>query len=411
MKLSATRLYNIHSFWMGLAFATMSTLNLVYQVELVGLNPLQLVLVGTALELSVFLFEIPTGVVADVYSRRLSTIVGTMLTGLAFIIEGSFPIFLAVTGAQALWGFGYTFISGAWPAWITDEVGPENVGPVLLRGSQYGMLGTLLGIPLSVGLGAIALNLPVVAGGAMILVLGLFMVLFMPEEGFRPTPARERETWRSMKQTLASGIALVRARRTLAMFLLIGLFIGLYSEGYDRLWTAHLLETFDLPDLGGLGVAGWFGVIRLGTLLLGLGATEVVRRRADLNDTRRAVRILQGLYTAMVAGLIAFALSGQLGLSLAALWLFNTMRTVAGPIQETWINQFIDSRVRATVLSMTGQVDALGQFAGGPVVGVIGTLRSIRAALVTTSLLLVPVVPLLGRTLVARSAARKTPGV
>ena len=53
----------------GLLFATVFTTAAVYRVEIALLNPLQLILVGTALELSVFLFEIPTGVVADLYSR------------------------------------------------------------------------------------------------------------------------------------------------------------------------------------------------------------------------------------------------------------------------------------------------------------------------------------------------------
>jgi len=63
-RLSATNVYLIlaggSSFLLMLNF----TINLVYQVETVGLNPLQLVLVGTLLELVCFLGEIPTGVVA-----------------------------------------------------------------------------------------------------------------------------------------------------------------------------------------------------------------------------------------------------------------------------------------------------------------------------------------------------------
>ena len=46
----------------------------VYLVQELHLSPLQLVLMGTAMEAAVFLFEIPTGVVADTYSRRLSLI-------------------------------------------------------------------------------------------------------------------------------------------------------------------------------------------------------------------------------------------------------------------------------------------------------------------------------------------------
>ena len=41
----------------------MVTVFMVYQVEVVRLDPLQLVLVGTALEVSAFIFEIPTGII------------------------------------------------------------------------------------------------------------------------------------------------------------------------------------------------------------------------------------------------------------------------------------------------------------------------------------------------------------
>jgi len=60
----------------GLFFAIYATMSLVYQAAVVGLNPLQLVLVGTVLEASYFLADVPTGVVADVYSRRLSIVIG-----------------------------------------------------------------------------------------------------------------------------------------------------------------------------------------------------------------------------------------------------------------------------------------------------------------------------------------------
>ena len=47
---------------------------------------------------------------------------------------------------------------------------------------------------------------------------------------------------------------------------------------------------------------------------------------------------------------------------------------------------------------MRSQADALGQVAGGPALGMIGTLFSIRAALVIGSLLLTPALWLYART-------------
>ena len=95
------------------AYALCFTLNLVFQVEVIGLEPLQVVLVGTMLELSIFVFEVPTGIVADLHSRRLSAVIGFALVGVGFMLEGIIATFAAAMLAQLVWGIGYTFTSGA----------------------------------------------------------------------------------------------------------------------------------------------------------------------------------------------------------------------------------------------------------------------------------------------------------
>jgi DHA3 family tetracycline resistance protein-like MFS transporter len=69
------------------------------------------VLVGTVLEIAVLTFEVPTGVLADTYSRRVSVITGFFLIGAGFVLEGSVPVFGAVLVAQVIWGAGYTLIN------------------------------------------------------------------------------------------------------------------------------------------------------------------------------------------------------------------------------------------------------------------------------------------------------------
>ena len=74
--------FRVHLWYSGLGSfggTLVWTAMMVYQVQVVGLSALQLVLVGTTMEVTAFLFEIPTGIVADVYSRRLSTIIGVFL--------------------------------------------------------------------------------------------------------------------------------------------------------------------------------------------------------------------------------------------------------------------------------------------------------------------------------------------
>src|SRR5690242_16555554 len=112
-RLSVYSVYLILEGQYGLAFTVTTTDNLPYKLEIAKLNPLQLVLVGTVLEVVCFLCQVPTGVLADLYSRRLSVVVGIVLTGLGFILEGSIPNFWAIAGGMIFYGIGATFVSGA----------------------------------------------------------------------------------------------------------------------------------------------------------------------------------------------------------------------------------------------------------------------------------------------------------
>src|SRR5262245_49965789 len=150
------------------------------------MSPLQLVLVGTFMELAIFVFEVPTGIVADVVSRRLSVVIGYVVMGVAIVFSAAIAEPWAVMAAWALWGFGYTFTSGAADAWLADEIGVANVQPVYLRSAQIGRAAALIAIGTSVALALVSLRLPIVVGGIVILLVGIVLALAMPENGFRP---------------------------------------------------------------------------------------------------------------------------------------------------------------------------------------------------------------------------------
>lgn len=391
-KWDAFRVYLLITGVSSLLFGMIFTLNLVYQAEVIGLNPLQLVLVGTLLEATAFIFEIPTGVVADVYSRRLSVLVGYLLIGVGFMIEGGFPLFGAVLLNQIIWGIGVTFTSGALEAWIADEVGEERLPNVLMRGAQVGRFGSILGIVLSGVLGSLSLALPVLMGGIGFVGLALLLVLFMPEQGFKRIPRAEREnTWSHMRTTFTSGIRTARLSPLLMTFLVISLVIGAHSEGFDRLWRAFMTESFTFPQIAGLGIAVWFSMFSIVGMLLQTAAVEIMRRRLDTAQQPRVGRVLTAISAAWAGGILLFALSGSFALAVVGLMVIEIMRGVADPLVQVWINRNIPSPVRATVLSTAPQLNALGQIGAGPAVGWVGVRFGLRIAITTTAAILFPV--------------------
>ena len=390
-RLNAYTVYLILAGVTAMLMAARDIAMALYFVREVGMNPFQLVFAGTVFMIAVVLCEVPTGVVADVYSRRLSVIIGTFVVGAALLLEGLVPSYWPILVAQALWGIGLTFNRGALEAWIADELpNKADLGNVYLRGAQAGYVGALAGIGLGVALASVRLNLVSVTAGAFFLGLGVFLSFAMPETGFSPAPRAGRRSWHVAGDTLRDGLRLVRYSTVLPLIMGIVFFLGMSSETYDRLWEVHFLNNFSFPGGSRFGPILWFGVIGAGGLVLSFITAEVVRRRLDTATHLSAVRVLLLINVGLMLSMVAFGLAGNFEVALAAYWFAYLLRRTNHPLFAAWLNQSLEPRVRATVISMSGQVDAIGQIAGGPAFGALATATGTRTAMVAAGLVLAP---------------------
>lgn len=390
LKIDATRVYLFMEIATGVCIGMVYVTNSLYEVTIAGLAPLQLVLIGTTVEVCTFLFEVPTGIVADAYSRRLSIIIGYILMGLGFLIEGFFPTFQAIVFSSVICGLGYTFTSGAKQAWITDEIGEERANQLFLRTSRLGAYAWLFALGATLLIGANNVAFPIRTGAFGVLLLGIVLAIIMPETGFRPTPREDRNTWQHMLHIFQQGADAVRAHPRLTNIVFIGLFYGLYSEGFDRLSVKLLVDHFQLPVFFGSNQVSFFILLEvLGTALY-IPMIRFVETRIDTSSPRAIGRAMLFATGGITLTMLSFALSPSLLLAVAAMTAVGLLRGVSGPLQTAWINQKLDSRVRATIHSMFGQVDAIGQVMGGPSVGLIANMFSVRLAISISSVLLSP---------------------
>lgn len=395
-RLPARTVYLVIETTYGFLFTMMATVFAIYVIVDAGLSPFRLLMLGTALELTILIFEVPTGVVADTVSRRLSVIVGLALTGVGFAITGAFPAFALLVVGQCLWGLGFTFVSGAEEAWITDEVGEAEAARLYLRGAQGWQAGALAGIPVAVGLGAFGLGLPIVASGIGFVILALALAVLMPETSFHVASDGER---RRMVRTFTDGVRAVRGSHVLVLVLLVAALHGMATEGFDRLSKLHLLEGTNFPAVGRLGLVAWFGAIEAVGLVLAIVAAEVLRRRADVGSRAGATRVLAGIDVGLILSVVAFAWLDVFWLALCAFWVVAFLREVRQPVFTAWLNRGLDPATRATVNSMSGQMDALGQIAGGPTIGAVAVGWGVSAAIAVAGLLRVPALALYARAL------------
>ena len=393
-KLSAYKTYLLFSAITAMCFSLVATVMTVYHIEIVHLNPLQLILVGTTLELACFIFEIPTGIVADVYSRKLSIVIGGVLTGVGFILEGSISSFIFVLVAQIVWGLGSTFISGSLEAWIAEEEKNKDLDEIYIKGAQAGQIGAFIGIVLSTVIANFSVRLPIIVSGVLFIILALFLWLYMPENNFKPSVPGDLNTFKKMVYTFKSGLKFVKSKSIIMILLAVTLFYGLSSEGYDRLSNAHFLQDTTLPKLGNLSSVTWFGIFGILGMILSFIVMHFMAKNLKNEDNRKNGKLLLCINILYISSMLIFALTRNFSLMLIAYLATNTFRIINEPIFSAWLNGHIDDNSRATVLSINGQMNSLGQILGGPIIGIIATNISVSIGIVCTSLLVAPVLVL-----------------
>jgi MFS transporter, DHA3 family, tetracycline resistance protein len=371
----------------------------VYLVQELHLSPLQLVLMGTAMEAAVFLFEVPTGVVADTYSRRLSLVIGYLGMGLAWLAVGLVAAPWLIIALWAAWGLAYTFTSGAEQAWIADEVGADKVGPIFLRAARWGQAGAIVGLVLQVAVGTQSLKAGVILGGVFTILCGLGCIVFMPETGFRRRPREERASALvELRTTAMAGARFAWAAPVIVLLAGVEVFMGASSEAFDRLKEAHFLRDVGLPAVGSLDPVVWFGLFWLVGMLLNIAAIGSLIKSVERGGRQTVAYFLFGFTAIELVAMLFFALTGSTWLAIAALLGVFFCRNMQGPLYNTWLNeQITDSSVRATVISLTGQANAIGQAGGGPVLGAVGNIWGIRAALTVGAAAIAPALGLYAR--------------
>jgi hypothetical protein len=254
----------------------------------------------------------------------------------------------------------------------------------------------LIGVAAGVALASVQINLAVIVGGCLSIGLAGYLAVSMPESGFRPVVRATQAPFAAMGHVVGISVRSLRSNPLLLVLVGIAAAAGASSERFDRLWEAHLLTSFSFPALGSLQSVVWFGVLNAVGALLGIVAIQGVVR-LNLNDSSRVALVLLVLQVGWVASVLVFGLTSSFVIAALAFWCKRIVDSMSEPLFNAWQTRVIPSEVRATVLSALGQGDALGRVLGGPIVGAIGTVMSIRAAMVAVSALHTGVLALLLR--------------
>lgn len=374
------------------------TMAVVFHITTVGLSPFWVVMMGTIYEIAILTFEVPTGVVADLRSRRLSVLIGYAILGLGFLTQGLMPVFWPVVAAQVLIGIGETFTSGAHSAWIADELIAEksetSATAAFMMGEQSALFGRLIGTWIAVVFARNSLSSVMIAAGIGFLIYTVIAAARMREHGFHRSDS-ERRFWASFSE----GWKLVRGSKMLGLVMLVMVVVGFASEGYDRLHNQRVLDQFTLPSLGWLGKDAWWSIFASISILGGIGIANYVRKRARIDDPGRLEAVLAVLIVVLGLCVIGFALTDSFWVMVAFLAVGRSVRRSLSPLMSAWTNRYASSENRATILSFSAQAHSFGEIGGGPLVGQIATLVNSKVAIAVSGGLFLPAAAILARAL------------
>ncbi|TFE38224.1 MFS transporter [Streptomyces sp. ICN441] len=229
--------------------------------------------------LTALLVEVPSGVWADIVSRRLMTAVGPLLTAAGFALWVLFPSYGAYAAGFALWGVGGGLRSGAMEALVHDEL--ERLGAA----SRYArVMGRAAAVSMASTAAATAVAAPAFARGGELLVgaasvtaclLCAAVGAALPEHRAPAEPrvksVKRRAVRGTYAATLRAGLAEVRGssrvRHALLLSVVAGSVWGALDEYVPLLAAATGAATATVPLLV---LVVWVGVT-LGSLLAGPG--------------------------------------------------------------------------------------------------------------------------------------------
>ena len=354
-----------------------------YLVVDAGLSAFQLVFLGTAQGLISLVCEVPAGVMADAVSRKWALVIAHVLIGASMVVTGLVTSFPALVATQMVWGVGWTFASGADVAWVTDELDrPDRIARVLAARARWEQVGAIVGL-IGIGLLALAIGLgpAMVAAGAAMVLLGLYVVVWFTEHGFTPSASRR---WQQSTAIFRRGVALARRDHEILLILAATFLIDGAAEAFGRLYPKRLIS-LGLPSLADSIV--WFTGLGIIALVLGALALRIVEARIDGAGVARRVYAAACFTGAL--GLIALAGAPGFVIGSAGVLLVSGIAlTVTRAVGVIWVNRRTSSDVRATVQSILAQAEYSGEIVCGFTLGALAQATTMSVAFACSAALI-----------------------
>jgi MFS family permease len=360
-----------------------------------GLSNTEALAANACFTLGYALFEVPTGVVADMWGRRASYLLGggtlfvtTLLYWLAWRLHAGVAVWAGVSVALAI---GFTCFSGATEAWLVDALHflqyPGPLEDVFAQAQVYNGIGTMTGALAGAFLAQLTdVGMPFLVRAGLLLTLTAVAGRMMYDIGF--TPARGGRPVREMRRVLAASVQ-YGWRRPAVRWVMLG---AALTAGVSY-YVAFTMKPYFLKLAGNDHAYGLLGVVVALSAAAQMVGGLLSRAFRSLFRRRMSVVITGVLLNAGL--LVGFGLAPGVPVAMALLAAYSLVSAGILPSRQAYVNALVPTRQRATVLSFDSMVQSSGAVALQPALGRVADVWHYPASYVLGGVLQFLALPLL----------------
>ena len=323
-----------------------------------GLTLTEVMLLQAIYSLSVALFEIPSGYIADIFGRKQTIVFSTIFSFIGFLVFSFYGGFYAFALAQVLIGIGGSLMSGSDSAIIYDTLleTKSKTSYTKIEGRNYAIgnfseaAAGILGGFLAVG----SLYLPIYVQTS-ILFFSIPIALTLVE----PTIHEENKLDRSFR-AIMEVVKFSLVDNTRLRWLII------YSSAMGVATLS--MAWFAQPFFKEVGVPlAYFGILWAG-LNFSAGLTSFNAHQFDKKENNHKILIFLSL--GMITSFILLGFNSSM-FGLVFILIIYLLRGIVTPILRNAINENTTSNKRATVLSIRSFIIRISFAICAPILGYI----------------------------------------
>jgi MFS family permease len=306
---------------------------------------------------TIFLFEIPTGSVADYFGRKISVIIGLLIWALSMLVYGLSSNFYGFITAEIIGGFGATFITGALEAWIVDSTAKERrvrklrINEIFGKGNVSKNIGFAIGGFFAGLLASISLRYPFFLSSSIFLISAFVGSLLMKENFIRRKIKGIAKTVKDIFKIARYSINFARSNRMIVYFSLASLLTMFAFQVTLQFWQPYFLQ-LKVP-------ISMFGIIWVFMIsFLSLGSYFGGKLSKKFQNEKPLI-----LISTLIGALVYFGFGLLLDFQIAfiSLLVWELHVGISDPATKAYYNEFIPKKQRATLINLKSMMGKVGQ--------------------------------------------------